>query len=285
MEVKRLVFLTFAGLGISFVAGNSCNTDVVSDCYNKLVNYEGLRFPLYGEDEQALDETCRSIDESFVCLDDYLRACNEKEECDEKCKEIIRDIGMFILNTGLRELQSELCDPLSPMRLTYLDNYVCLEDNADHYAKCHNDSQLSQEYMSSITEHREALYSRCCFFNWYEACFTNITRDTCNDNATFFVNMSLHKLMGHIVQHLCKDNQVFCSRPPMQPDGEETTLTNCLDDDCTSDSIGSTRQTVENNTVVDNCMTCRSCVFMLSVSNLFISMCCIALFNYLILIK
>lgn len=43
----------------------------------------------------------------------------------------------------------------------YLDNYVCLEDNADHYEKCHNDSQLSQEYLSTITERADAIYARC----------------------------------------------------------------------------------------------------------------------------
>ncbi|XP_055931481.1 uncharacterized protein LOC129961886 [Argiope bruennichi] len=284
MEVKWFVLLTVAGLAISFVAGNRCDTENVSACYTKLVHYEGLGFPLYGEDEQALDETCNSINESFDCLDDYLRACNKNEDCDEKCEEIIKDIGMFILNTGLRNLQSELCDPLSPMRLTYLDNYVCLEDNADHYAKCHNDSQISQEYMSTITERAEALYARCCFFNWYEGCFTNITRDTCNDNATFFVNMSLHKLMGHIVKHLCEDSDVMCSRPPLPDDGKPI-LTNNDIDDC-SDGNCKTDQT---NIDVDNCVdeNCHSssCFLMFSASNLFISLCSVVLIKYLISIK
>lgn len=45
--------------GVSCVSGNRCNVSEVSPCYNSLVHYEGLGFPLYGHDDVALDETCR----------------------------------------------------------------------------------------------------------------------------------------------------------------------------------------------------------------------------------
>ncbi|KAG8183947.1 hypothetical protein JTE90_005179 [Oedothorax gibbosus] len=225
-------------LGITCVSGNDCNVSLVSPCYNSLVHYEGLGFPLYGQDDSELDDTCRNINDSFDCVNSFVGSCYNQPECDDECVEMITDIGLFSLNTGLKDLQSELCNLQSAMRETYLENYDCLERNADKYAACHNDSQKSQEYMDSMEDPKESLYARCCYLSWYQDCFTNITRDTCSVNATFFVSFSLHKLIGHISQHLCKDSPALCERPPLpiedideeKPDVIDNDIDNSIED-------------------------------------------------------
>ncbi|GFS86465.1 uncharacterized protein NPIL_121021 [Nephila pilipes] len=263
---KWTVIFCLAVFGISCAFGDDCNTTLVSQCYSSLVHYEGLMFPLYGEDEFALDETCRAINDSFDCVNNYVATCHEKPECDDKCKEMITDIGVFALNTGVRDLQSELCNIGSPVRETYLENYVCLEDNWHHYATCHNESQLSQEFMATLTDPHEGLDARCCFFSWYRDCFTNITRDTCGVNATFFVSFSLHKLIGHIAEHQCKDNPIICARPPLpQEDG--------LDKDDMYNDIDNSVDSSANSH------------YLLSLSCLFITLSCVVLFKYVFVIN
>ncbi|GIY69583.1 uncharacterized protein CDAR_82151 [Caerostris darwini] len=221
---SAIFLLALTGLLMCLAAGEECSTEHASACYNSLVHYEGLGFPLYGETEQELDETCGHINHYFECAEKFI-VCRNHTNCDKECEEMIDDIEIFVAQTQLRELQSDLCDVLSPMRQSYLENYLCLEDLADEYTACHNDSQKSQEYMAHITDSKESLLAKCCFFSWYQDCFTNITRDSCSVNATVFVSVSLHKLIGRTADVICHDTPVVCSSPPSEKDGKVVATT------------------------------------------------------------
>ena len=46
-------------LGVAYVAANQCDTEDTRACYEDLIQYETIVFPLYGENEAKLDDTCR----------------------------------------------------------------------------------------------------------------------------------------------------------------------------------------------------------------------------------
>nr|XP_015910087.2 uncharacterized protein LOC107441369 isoform X1 [Parasteatoda tepidariorum] len=215
-----LLFGFFTGCGMVCAEG-ICDTSHVEHCYDTLVHYEGLGFPLYGKDEEELNETCETMNDSFECLQAYSQHCNESEACDDEgCSQMLEDIETFSTNTGLRNVEKELCNP-GATREAYLENYSCLASNVEHYAACHNDSQMSQDFMTTIKEPSQAIAARCCFFTWYHDCFTNITRDFCNDNATFVVSIILHNLLSHISEQVCGKSPDVCDRPPLPPTHKE----------------------------------------------------------------
>ncbi|XP_035212558.1 uncharacterized protein LOC118186559 [Stegodyphus dumicola] len=212
----------FIALETTYTFANECNSSHVEPCFDDLVIYEDLAFPLYGANEDELNETCRNINESFECLEVFGDLCQGKPECNEECKETINDVTNLLQNSKLNHLQRELCNPGSILRQTYLENYECLESNSDHYARCHNKSQLSQEYIKSIKEYQERLDATCCFYSWFHDCFKNITSDSCSVNATFFVSFTFHTLNNHLVEMVCGNNTATCVEPPLPPDGEAT---------------------------------------------------------------
>ncbi|XP_054706145.1 uncharacterized protein LOC129216026 isoform X2 [Uloborus diversus] len=246
--------LVVTALGVKYVAGFDCNaTTLANHCYSDLVHYEGLGFPLYGRNEEELNETCSLIADSFDCIDEYDDRCNGNPECDEECVDLLHDINRFSKSTRLRDLEFEICTPNKPLRKTYLENSRCLENNALLYAKCHNDSQLSQEFMATIQDPRESNAARCCFFSWYQDCFSNITRDGCSTNATFFVSFTLHKLQGHMKAHFCNNKRLFCDKAPLpywyeglagelyddeHHDVTENDIDNSIDDDIDNSIVG-----------------------------------------------
>ncbi|KFM79740.1 hypothetical protein X975_14833, partial [Stegodyphus mimosarum] len=215
-------YFAFIVLEATHTLANECNNSHVEPCFDDLVVYEDLAFPLYGANEDELDETCRNINESFECLEIFVDLCQGKPECNEECKETIIDITNLLENTKLNHLQRELCKSESALRQTYLENYECLESNSDHYAGCHNKSQLSQEYIKSIAVYQERLDATCCFYSWFHDCFKNITSDKCSDNATIFVSFTFHTLNNHLVEMVCGNNTVNCEEPPLPPDSETT---------------------------------------------------------------
>lgn len=63
-ERKRILRLcTFVkvlccSLGFASVSGDYCDPATTNVCYEDLLHYETLAFPLYGEDKAKLEDTC-----------------------------------------------------------------------------------------------------------------------------------------------------------------------------------------------------------------------------------
>ncbi|KAG8190204.1 hypothetical protein JTE90_011926 [Oedothorax gibbosus] len=208
------LLVIIAVLGIAGAKGNDCNATVVNPCFHNATHYERVAFPLYGQDEGELDETCRKINESFYCLNDYIDSCHNQPECDEQCEETIFHIELFFNATGLLNLQSELCEAENHLRKVYLDNYVCLGDNAHHYATCHNISQKSVKYMETLSARDAIIKAQCCYMSWFQDCIKNAT-EICGQDAVDYVSYGLYTLIAHVEEQMCKNNPVKCEMPPL----------------------------------------------------------------------